>query len=269
MLSRCLAHPLTRGLDIDSPATTTLRRQIIRRKGYLQRIYQEWYTDIVSALPAGPGHVLELGSGAGFLKDFIPDLITSDVFPVPDVALVADAHALPFSDATLKAVVMTNVFHHLSDPRRFLREAARCVRRRGVVVMVEPWNTPWSRFVYSRFHHEPFMPAAAKWGFDCAGPLSAANGALAWIVFERDRRRFEAEFPEWRIQSVAPGMPFRYLLSGGVSLRGFMPGCSFPFWRWLEKGLQPWMHRWAMFARIVLVRSDVAQQPVPKPESTC
>jgi hypothetical protein len=120
--------------------------------------------------------------------------------------------------------------------------------------MIEPWVTPWSRWVYTHFHHEPFDPRAVEWEVPRAGPLSGANGALPWILFERDRGRFERTFPEWHIREVVPCMPFRYLLSGGVSLRGLAPGWTFPFWRGVERLLSPWRKTWAMFARIVLAR---------------
>jgi hypothetical protein len=61
--------------------------------------------------------------------------------------------------------------------------------------MIEPWVTPWSRLVYTRMHHEPFVPAAAQWEFLTTGPLSGANGALPYILFSRDRAQFELEFP--------------------------------------------------------------------------
>ena len=121
--------------------------------------------------------------------------------------------------------------------------------------MIEPWVTPWSRVVYTRLHHEPFRPDAPEWEFPSTGPLSGANGALAWIVFVRDREQFAREFPEWQIHVITPGMPFRYLLSGGVALRSLMPGSTFRLWRRIESGLQPWMDTWAMFAHIVLVRT--------------
>src|SRR5882724_8520560 len=98
-LRKLLAHPLTAGLDIDSPNTTNLRRQIIHDKVFLRRIYEEWYSSIVRALPDHPGAVLELGSGAGFLKDYIPDLITSEVFPCDGIRAVIDGGRLPFADA--------------------------------------------------------------------------------------------------------------------------------------------------------------------------
>ena len=113
----------------------------------------------------------------------------------------------------------------------------------------------WSHFVYRNFHHEPFDPKTPVWEFPATGPLSAANGALPWIMFERDRRQFEQEFPEWRVRTIEPQMPFRYLVSGGVSLRGLAPDATYRLWEGMERLLQPWMHTLAMFARIVLERA--------------
>ncbi len=257
MLKRWLAHPLTRGLDLDDPRTTHLRRRIIAEKGFLRRVYDEWYAGIAAALPGDAGPVLELGSGAGFLREYVPDLITSEVFPTPGVRVVLDAHALPFADASLRAIVMTNVLHHLGQPRRFFAEAIRCVRPGGGMVLLEPWVTSWSRFVWGRLHHEPFEPDATRWEFPSSGPLSGANGALPWILFARDRRQFEREFPAWRVRSVRPCMPFRYLLSGGASLRALMPGWSYPFWRAAESCLTPWMGSLGTFAQITLDRREV------------
>lgn len=257
-----MAHPLTRGLDIDDPSTTQARRQIIQRKGFLRHIYQEWYAAIAAALPAAREPVLELGSGAGFLERFIPGLITSDIVHCPHIRIVLDGQQLPFADRTLRAIVMTNVLHHMPRPGRFFAEAARCVQLGGVVAMIEPWVTPWSRLVYTNLHHESFDPEAPDWWFPSGGPLSNANGALAWIIIERDRSQFEQEFPEWQIQTIKPCMPFCYLLSGGVSLRSLTPGCAFSCWQRMENSLQPWMKTWAMFALILLVRTGTSSREV-------
>lgn len=254
MLKAILSHPLTRDLDIDDPRTTQLRRRIIREKSFLRRIYLEWYEMLVAALPVGGGEVLEIGSGAGFLSDFIPNLITADILCCPGIKVVLEASNLPFRDDALRAIVMTNVLHHLPHPRRFLLEAARCVQAGGAIIMVEPWVTPWSRLIYTKLHHESFHPEALNWEFPRTGPLSGANGAMPWIIFERDRQQFEMEFPAWQIQDIKPIMPFRYLISGGVSLRTLMPGWTFGIWRKIENALQPWMANLAMFAQIILVR---------------
>src|SRR5262245_49503778 len=197
MLNSWIQHPLARGLDLDAPETTHRRRQIIRQKPLLRDIYMDWYAGIAACLPKGPGRVLELGSGAGFLNEFVSDLVSSDIMLCPGVRLVLDGANLPLADRTLKAIVMTNVLHHLPRPRQFLMDAARCVRAGGVIIMVEPWVTAWSRLIYTHLHHEPFHPEASTWEFSSTGPLSGANGALPWILFERDREIFEREFRCW------------------------------------------------------------------------
>jgi SAM-dependent methyltransferase len=259
MIRFLLAHPLTRGLDIDDPHTTEIRRQIIREKSFLRQIYHEWYVAIARKLSTREGPVLELGSGAGFLKDFVPGLITSEVFHCRGIDLVLNGTELPFADGALQAIVMIDVFHHISQPRRFFTEAARCVRPGGVVLMIEPWVTLWSQLVYTQMHHEPFQPEAKNWEFPNRGPLSGANGALPHIVFARDRLQFEREFPMWRIHAIEPMMPFCYLVSGGVSMRSLMPGWSFKYWRGLENMLTPFINKLAMFAYIVLQKKEFKQ----------
>lgn len=254
MIRFLLAHPLTRGLDIDDPHTTEIRRQIIREKSFLRRIYHEWYTAIASELSTRKGPVLELGSGPGFLKDFVPNLITSEVFHFRGIDLVLNGTELPFADGALQAIVMIDVFHHIPQPRWFFTEAARCIRPGGIVLMVEPWLTVWSQLIYTRLHHEPFLPEAKQWEFPNSGPLSGANGALPHIVFARDRIQFEREFPMWQIHKIEPMMPFCYLVSGGVSSRSLMPGWSFTLWRGLENLLHPAINNLAMFAQILLIR---------------
>jgi SAM-dependent methyltransferase len=249
-----LAHPLTAGLQLDDPATTELRRRIIASKPFLKAIYDEWYGMLAEQLPAEDGDVLELGSGAGHCQRFIPGLITSEVFPCPGVNLVVDAQQMPFQDASLRGIVFTNVLHHLPAVHQFFSEAARCLRPGGKILMIEPWVSPWSRFVYTRFHHEPFLPDAADWSFPSAGPLSGANGALPWIVFEKGRDKFEREFPMLVIDGIRPFMPFRYLVSGGVGMRSLMPGMTYPLWKNLERLLEPQMSKIAMFAFVSLRR---------------
>jgi SAM-dependent methyltransferase len=253
-MKRWLEHPLTRGLDLDDPRTTHLRRRILEEKPFLRRIYEEWYARIAASLPAGEDAVLELGSGAGFLRDFVPGLVRSEVFYTPGIDAVLDGLALPFAPGSLRAIAMTNVLHHLPRPIRFFQEAARCVRPGGVVTMIEPWVTPWSRRVYTRLHHEPFEPDSQEWEIQAGGPLSGANGALPWILFQRDRERFEREAPEWRVRSIDPFMPFRYLVSGGISMRNLSPAATFPLWRGLERALHPFRDSLAMFAHVVVER---------------
>lgn len=250
LLGRWLQHPLTRDLALDDPRTTSRRRLIIEQKPFLGRVYAEWYARILGEL-GGRAAVLEIGSGAGFFAQLLPSAISSERFWIPGVAVVADAERLPFARGALDAIVMTDVLHHLPDPAAFFREAGRCVRPGGRTVMIEPWRTGWSEFVYGRFHHEPFQPRAG-WRIPPSGPLSGANGALPWILFERDRALFERTFPEWRVARIETMMPLAYLASGGVSLRYSLPPWCYGAVRWLERHL--FERAWSMFALIALDR---------------
>lgn len=245
-----LAHPLTRGMSVDDPRTTLVRREIIRSKTFLHSLYREWYRLLTKDL-VGKSTILEIGSGAGFLSEFLPDLITSEVFQTPGVQLVADGQRMPFAVDSLDAIVMTDVFHHLPDVSRFLHEAARCIRPGGKVVMIEPWRTPWSEWVYTHLHTEPFLPHG-DWIIPSSGPLSGANGALPWIVFQRDRAQFARLHPQWRIVLVEPLMPFAYLASGGMSMRSLFPGWAYRLFRAIERCFDA--RRCGMFAMIELER---------------
>lgn len=254
LLRRLLAHPLTAGLQLDDPATTDRRRRIVSSKPFLRAIYDEWYSILASQLPPGEGAVLELGSGAGYCDRFIPGLITSEVFDCATVQLLVDAQQMPFGDGSLRAIVFTDVMHHMTDVRRFFWEASRCLRKGGKVLMIEPWVTAWSQFVYRHLHHEPFSPEAQDWSFESTGSLSGANVAIPWIVFVRDRSKFESEFPELAIDKIRPFLPFRYLVSGGISMRSLMPSFTHSAWARLEAILEPHMSSLAMFAFISLYR---------------
>lgn len=234
-----------------------MRRRILREKVFLHSLYQEWYERLIEVIPAPedcPGTILELGSGGGFFKEMLPECLCSDVFYCPGNDLVLDARHLPFPTASVRAIVMVDVFHHIPDAAAFLREAARVLRPGGIIAMWEPWNTPWSRFVYQRMHHEPFDPHRQEWDFPAGGPLSSANGALPWMVFARDHGRLGREFPNLHLESLCLDHPFSYIASGGISLRSLAPGLAYRPLRRLERSLGPVLRYCAMFALIVVRR---------------
>lgn len=250
-----LKDPVPAALDINSPVATVCRRQTIQRKPFLKCFYEDCYQFICGKIPkSGDGVVLEIGSGAGFFKDLYPGLITSEILSLSTVDVILDAQALPLKRNCLCSIVMVDVFHHLPDVKRFFEEALICVRPGGTIVMVEPWITRWSHFIYRFFHHEPLDMKTADWSFPANGPLTGANSALPWMVFKRDRQKFESEFPEWEVEEIKLDYPFAYLASGGLSYRSLLPGNMFGIFRRLENAFQPVMATIAMFAKITLRR---------------
>ena len=239
-------------LELDDPRLTVRRGEILREKKFLRRIYEEWYGLIQCHAGDLQGIKVELGSGPGFIEEAIDGVIKSDILLVPRVHLVMDGAACPFANGSLAALLMVDVLHHMPRAEAFFHEAARVLGGGGLAVMIEPWMTGWSRSIYRRLHHERTDPAAPDWHFESSGPLSGANQALPWIIFERDRKIFERKFPGLEIIEIRPMMPLRYLLSGGFSSRFGVPKWAYYLVSGLEWIITKAGNRAAMFALIVL-----------------
>lgn len=238
--------------DLDDASTTLLHAQIIQKKYFLRRLYLDFYVRLQKAITdADPHKTVELGSGGGFIKQILPEVITSDVMNLSTVDRVFSAMDMPFADKELDAIVMIDVLHHIPDVRSFFPEAVRCLKIGGRIAMIEPANTPWSRFIFQHFHHEAFNPNA-NWEFESEGPLSTANGALPWIVFHRDRDIFEQEFPQLKILKCQCHTPLRYLISGGLTLKQLAPSWSYSTVTGLEFILSPLNRGIGMFETIIL-----------------
>jgi SAM-dependent methyltransferase len=240
--------------DIDDPERTIEHGEIIKSKLFLRKMYEYWYAEFKNSWPDIENKkVLEIGSGGGFLKDVIPSIITSDIMPLKIVDKVFSAEDMPFADKELNGICMLNVFHHIPTPENFLSEAQRVLKQGGKIILIEPANSLWGRFIYRNFHHEPFEPKGG-WTIESTGPLSGANGALPWIIFERDREKFLEKFPNLKIESIKYHTPFRYLLSGGVSRKSLLPVWLFNTATIFEKLLSPFSKQLGMFVTIEITK---------------
>lgn len=233
-------HPLIAGLDMGSPAWFGAQREMIRRKPAVRRCYELWYALLLAdaASVPGEGALLELGSGSSYLKELNPALITSDVVPGP-VDMVLDGQRLPFRDASVKALLLTHVFHHIPDVRLFLAEAQRVLLPGGVIAMIDCAHTPLSRAFFTHIHPEPYRPDAEHWDFPPGHSMLDSNQALSWIVFERDQDSFRREFPGLRLEQRDYLPWFSYLLSGGVNLRSLLPAGGARLYEKLDAALRP------------------------------
>lgn len=199
---------------------------LIRTKSFLRRFYLDVYSRyqrFITKLPPG-GALLEIGSGGGFAKDVISDLISSDLEPYCGIDMQLNATAIPFERGSIRAILMLNCFHHICDVAQFLKECSRCVKPGGGVLIVDP-HVGWiSTIILKYFHHENFDPFATEWQFSSKDPRNDANGALAWIVFRRDLELFTALFPDLEMVSYRPHSPLSYWVSGGLKRWRLMPG---------------------------------------------
>jgi len=247
-----LKYPELRHLELDDPETTIARKSILQKNRFLWNIYFDWYQSIKKEIPENAENIIEIGSGAGFSEEMIPAIIKSDILFLPFSDLTINAHHLPVTNKIFDAVIMINVFHHLPHPYRFMYEINRTLREGGKLVMIEPWITSWSKWVLPRLHHEPFQMEGDLESPREHQPLSGANQAIPWIVFERDKDYFLGEFPNLKLQKLDLLMPFRYLFSGGFSFRLHAPGWSYKYAKFLDSVMEKRIKKWAMFALLVV-----------------
>jgi SAM-dependent methyltransferase len=229
-LNRHYAQPLANQLDLDSSVAIGVHRRIIQDNPLLLRYYRSMYNyfrtkDMTARHLNLPS--LEIGSGGGFLKEFLPDVITSDVVGGEGIDRVEDGCHLGFPDNSLKAVFANGVLHHISDPSLCLSEIQRVLAPGGIFVCNEPSSSILGYFVNKHFHHEPTDKTVATWCWKPesagSGRLTSANMAVPYIIFRRDAALFHEKFPSFKIESIKHHDFLRYILSGGLSYRPFLP----------------------------------------------
>lgn len=236
--------------QIDNAKTLELHRKIIHNKTWLRHFYSDIYTTFKN-IQYPSGIVVELGSGAGFIKEIIPNAITSDVIKGKNIDRVFSAAKIPFASETIAAFFLFDVLHHIKQPLKALSEMQRCLKPNGKIVMIEPYNSFWGRFIYQNFHHEQFDPGS-DWRIEGSGRLSDANGALPWIIFVRDRAIFECKFPNLKVVAIKPHTPLLYLFSGGLTRPQLLPTHWYTVIQKIESLLFPLNNTIGMFVTIEL-----------------
>ena len=169
-------------------------RETWKKKEVLQRIYRDWYAQIIdNMMPQGP--TLEIGGGGGNLKEFFPGLISSDFTFCPWLDVNLDGHYLPFRSRSLANIVVIDVLHHLAKPVIFIKEAQRVLKKNGRLLMLEPCISPISYLIYNYLHQEDVDFTAdifseEMWGGgDLKNPFDG-NMAIPSVMFLREVEKF-------------------------------------------------------------------------------
>jgi SAM-dependent methyltransferase len=189
--------------------------------------YRELYRDQFRDFPnASALSILEVGSGTSPLKQFLPNIITSDVLDLDYLDLVFDCHEIDkldtIKDNSIDVITLTNVLHHLKDPVGFLNRAASKLKSGGNVIATEPFFSVLSTPIFKYLHHEPVdfrisEPELEK----VQGPLASANIALPWLIFFRRREWLQRLDENFNVASlsVRPYTGLSYMVTGGISHR--------------------------------------------------
>jgi SAM-dependent methyltransferase len=248
------------------PDKLTRHREIWKKKKIIRKIYTDWYKRILKDLHTDKSITVELGAGSGNFKEFKPDVLASDIEHCPWLDTCFDAHFMPFKNNTAANIVMVDVLHHLADPGGFFHEAARVLQKDGRIILIEPFPTPFSLFIYKRFHPEPFIMNNDYFKKTPSSPISSvpsvaknkkdpwdANQAAAYLLFFKHRKTFLDRFRnEFKIVKKKRMSCILYPASGGFENKAMIPDVLIPLFKLLEILLTPFRRLLAFRCYIVL-----------------
>ncbi len=255
-LSKALSDPRLKGVDVDSDKLVEVHRQIMMEKPMMNQVFKDFYNyciDTDNKYFKGEGQRIEIGAGVSFFKELYPEIISTDIKEAKNLDRVLDALDMDLEDSSIRAFYGLNCFHHFPQPRAFFKELERTLNPGGGCVLIEPFHGPVAAKMYKNlFDTEIFDTHQKEWESD-SGFMLGANQALSYIVFVRDRAKFETEFPNLEIVEIKVMNNYmRYLISGGLNFRSLLPSFMSPIIKFKEFIFRPLNKVFGLHYAIVL-----------------
>ena len=253
-----LHEPRLKDVDVDSDQLLVIHRAILQEKPMMSQVFKEFY-DLCINLDrqyfSGDAKRVEIGAGVSFFKKLYPEIVSTDIKRADNLDMVLDAQNMALPDLSAKAFYGLNCFHHFPEPCKFFDELKRVLVPGGGCVLIEPYFGLVAERFYQNVHEvETFDSTQAEWENSALGFSSNANQALSYIVFVRDREKFERLYPELEIVVQRPIHNYlRYLLSGGLNFRQVLPSWTSPLIKLAETLLIP-VSRVLALHHVIVVR---------------
>ena len=221
------ASTVSQSQEAEDRAATLRNRARLGANKNLLFWYRELYRDQFRDLPnASALSILEVGSGTSPLKQFLPNITTSDVLDLDYLDLVFDCHEIDKLDAikdnSIDVITLTNVLHHLKNPIAFLDRAVSKLKSGGKVIATEPFFSVLSTPIFKYLHHEPVDFRVSEPELEkVQGPLASANIALPWLIFFRRHEWLQRLSKSFDIATLStrPFSALSYMATGGISRR--------------------------------------------------
>jgi SAM-dependent methyltransferase len=240
---RLVFMSMTKASPIEQHLEEMLRnKQAWKKKIVLQKAYAKLYDAIRDSLTKTPGLTVELGSGIGAIREFIPEAITTDLFENPWLDKVENAYRLSFADHSIANLILFDVFHHLEFPGTALTEFRRVLCQGGRLVMMEPGFGLLGSTIYHFFHREPVgFGKPITWtpptGYDLSESGYYAAQGNAWRIFVKGEQA--ERLRNWRMVDLRKISALSYVASGGFSKPSLFPDRLFPLMQWFDEVAKP------------------------------
>jgi SAM-dependent methyltransferase len=227
------------------------------KKPALRAAYGRFYRLIASNLSPQHDRIVELGSGIGNIKEYLPDCLTTDMFPTPWSEQVENAYHLSFQDGSVSDLILVDVFHHLQYPGSALQEFWRVLRPGGRVLMIEPCISMLGSLVFGVLHPEGLRRGheiqwEAPFGANLSDPAYYTSQGNATSVFLS--KQYEDQLASWKERTVTRLSAVGYLASGGYTKPQLVPNALMPYLRVSEHFFDSFPDLFATRMLVVLTR---------------
>jgi len=134
--------------------------------------------------------------GAG---SFVDGYVNLDLFPMPGVDVVADAHHLPFACDQFQRVECDAVLEHVKRPHDVMREIERVLAPGGVVHVVVPFCHPFHEYPkdFHRFSLDGLKELAGDLEITAEGWRTGPTATM--LVFALEYVKLWFPWRPWRI----------------------------------------------------------------------
>ena len=167
---------------------------------------------------------IEVGSGAGFTREFIKnknlkltDLGNDDHLDFKNI----DAQRTGFKDESFDFVISSNMIHHIPYPIKFFKEMNRILKKEGKLIIFESYCSITFQIITILMKHEGFDFTLNVWDEENAKSDEDnawhGNIAVPHLIFD-DKKKFKENLDEYfKINYEKLTECLIFLNSGGVT----------------------------------------------------
>jgi len=127
------------------------------------------------------GYTLEIGAAGAQYEGLYEHGVRLNIAPA-DADVQADAHALPFADASFDNVVAIETLEHLRDPSRAIAEFTRVLRPGGRVLVTTRFCYPIHDAPHDYFRFTRFGLEALFADYDIGRLEETDSAAETWLI---------------------------------------------------------------------------------------